>query len=170
MIRRAFITLLGGAAAWPVAARAQDAGHTYRIGFLVPTPRDRPAVAAFFDELKLNGFIENENLEVLPGGFDVRNEELAQLAAQLVQAAPDVIVAGPDPPSPLAGWSRGKVVSSGESSGLDRSRKRSASGAQLAHALSASVARIRSPRAGDYTSEPGGSCWRGGAIRGHSKH
>ena len=85
-------------AAWPFAARAQGAGHRYRIGFLVPIPRDRPPVAAFFDELKLNGFIENENLEVLPSGFDVRNEELAQLAAQLVQAAPDVIVAGPDPP------------------------------------------------------------------------
>ena len=99
MKRRKFITLLGGAAAaWPIAARAQDAGHTYRIGFLIPTPRDRPAVAAFFDELKLNGFIENENLEVLPGGFDVRNEELARLAAQLVQAAPDVIVAGPELP------------------------------------------------------------------------
>ena len=98
MRRREFIALLGVAAAWPLAARAQDPGRIYRVGFLIPTPRDEPAVAALFDELRLHGFIEKQNLEVLPGGFAFRNEELAELASGLVKAAPDAIVAGPELP------------------------------------------------------------------------
>jgi ABC-type uncharacterized transport system substrate-binding protein len=95
--RREFITLFGGAAAaWPLAARAQEPGRTYRLGFLVPVPRETAAVAAFFNELRLNGFIEGQNLTVVPGGFDVRNEQLAEKAAALVKAAPDAIVAGPE--------------------------------------------------------------------------
>jgi ABC transporter substrate binding protein len=97
--RREFITLLGGAAAaWPLAAWAQQSDRTYRLGFLIPTSRQTPAVAAFFDELRLNGFIEGQNLTIVPGGFDVRNEELAGRAAALVKAAPDAIVAGPELP------------------------------------------------------------------------
>ena len=98
MRRREFITLLGGAGTWPLAAHAQEPGRTYRIGFLIPSPRNRPPVAALFDELRLNGFIENQNVEVLPGGFDVPNRQLAELAATLVKAAPDAIVAGPELP------------------------------------------------------------------------
>jgi putative ABC transport system substrate-binding protein len=96
--RREFITLLGGSVTWPFAARAQEAGRIYRIGFLIPSPRNRPPVAALLDELRLNGFIEGQNLEILPGGFGVRNEQLAELAAMLVKAAPDVIIAGPELP------------------------------------------------------------------------
>ena len=83
---------------WPFAARAQQSDRTYRLGFLIPTSRQTPAVAAFFDELRLNGFIEGQNLTVVPGGFDVRNEDLAGRAAALVKAAPDAIVAGPELP------------------------------------------------------------------------
>ena len=50
---------------------------------------------ALFDELRLNGFIEGQNLLVLPGGFEVGNDNLPELAAVLVKAAPDAIVAGP---------------------------------------------------------------------------
>jgi putative ABC transport system substrate-binding protein len=98
MDRRAFIAALGGAVAWPLIARAQQPGRIYRIGFLTPIPRDRPPVVALFDELRLNGFIENQNVEVLPGGFEVRDEQLVELAAALIKSAPDVIVAGPERP------------------------------------------------------------------------
>ena len=96
--RREFITLLGGAAAWPVAARAQEAGRTYRLGFLLPTARQTPQVEAFFDELRLNGFVERKNLVALPGGFEATDDNLAERAAALINAAPDAIVAGPAPP------------------------------------------------------------------------
>jgi ABC-type uncharacterized transport system substrate-binding protein len=98
MNRRTFIAGLGGAAAWPLVARGQERGRVYRLGFLIPTPKDRPPVAAFFDELRLNGFLEDQNLEILAGGFDVRDEQVAELAATLVKAAPDAIVAGPERP------------------------------------------------------------------------
>jgi putative ABC transport system substrate-binding protein len=99
MQRREFITLLGSAAvAWPLAARAQEAGRTYRLGFLLPTARQAPQVEAFFDELQLNGFVEGKNLVVIPGGFEATDDNLAERAAALINAAPDAIVAGPAPP------------------------------------------------------------------------
>ncbi len=70
MRRRAFIRLLSGVfVGWPIIVDAQGPGRTYRIGFLIPIPRDRPAVAAFFDELRLKGFIEKQNLEVPPAAL-----------------------------------------------------------------------------------------------------
>jgi putative tryptophan/tyrosine transport system substrate-binding protein len=96
--RRAFIAGLGGAVVWPALTRAQQPGRIYRLGFLIPSPRNRPPVGALFDELRLNGFIEDQNLEVFPGGFDVRDEQIAELVAALVKAAPDAIVAGPERP------------------------------------------------------------------------
>jgi putative ABC transport system substrate-binding protein len=99
MKRRSFITLFGGgAAAWPLAVHPQEAGHTYRLGFMVPLSPDAPSIVAFFDELRLAGFIEGQNLFVVPGGFDVdlQDDRLAERAAALVKAAPDVIVSGAD--------------------------------------------------------------------------
>jgi putative tryptophan/tyrosine transport system substrate-binding protein len=59
--RRDFVALLGSAAvAWPLGARAQEAGRTYRLGFLLPTARQTPMLEALFDELRLNGFIEGK--------------------------------------------------------------------------------------------------------------
>src|SRR5580704_14017066 len=93
--RRHFISALGGAAAWPLAARAQDLGRTYRIGFLIPDPRESPSMVAFFDELRRNDFIEGQNLTVIPGGFGVPNDQIASDVASLVAASPDVINPGP---------------------------------------------------------------------------
>jgi putative tryptophan/tyrosine transport system substrate-binding protein len=96
MRRRKFIALLGGAAAtFPLAARAQQ-GRTYRLGFIIPAGRDTPAVVAFLDELRLNGFVEGQNLDVIGAGFNVRREQVAEQAALIVKAAPDAIVGGPD--------------------------------------------------------------------------
>jgi putative tryptophan/tyrosine transport system substrate-binding protein len=95
--RRDFIMLLGGAAvAWPLAAFAQEPGRMYRLGAMTPIGRQSPAIAAFFDEMRLFGFIEGQNLTVLPNGFGVRNDELDERAEALVKAAPDVIISGPD--------------------------------------------------------------------------
>jgi putative ABC transport system substrate-binding protein len=99
MRRREFIKLLGGAAAaWPLAARAQEPGRTYRLGFLLPSARKSPAVQALFDELQLNGFVEGRNLAVIPGGFETIDDNLAERTAALVNAAPDAIIAGPELP------------------------------------------------------------------------
>jgi hypothetical protein len=62
MKRREFITVIGGAAAWPLAARAQQGERTRRIGVLVPL--SAAAFAPFFRELGQNGFVEGENLVV----------------------------------------------------------------------------------------------------------
>jgi putative ABC transport system substrate-binding protein len=98
MRRREFITLVGGTAAvWPLVARAQEAGRIYRLGFLLPHAREAPWVVALFDELRLSGFIEGQNLIVVPGGFGVQDDDrLAERAAAIVKAAPDAIVSGAD--------------------------------------------------------------------------
>jgi len=98
MKRREFITLISGAAIWPLAARAQEAGRTYRFGFLLPTARQAPQIEAFFDELRHSGFVEGKNLVVIPGGFEATDDNLAERAAALINAAPDAIVSGPAPP------------------------------------------------------------------------
>jgi putative tryptophan/tyrosine transport system substrate-binding protein len=87
MKRREFITLLGGAAAWPIAAGAQQAERMRRIGVLVPLP---PIVfVPFFSELRRDGFIEGQNLSVDRRGFDVKYDEFPAIAAELVKAGPD---------------------------------------------------------------------------------
>src|SRR5205807_2022941 len=100
--RRELIALIAGAAAaWPRAARAQqewDRGRVYRVGFLVPTPRQAPVVTALFDELRINGLIEGQNLLVISDGFGVAYDQIATVAASLVGASPDAIVAGPELP------------------------------------------------------------------------
>lgn len=96
MRRREFITLVGGVALLPLIAVAQERGRIYRLGFAIPVGRNSSGVLAFFDELRLFGFVEGKNLEVVPDGFDVHNDRLAEQAASVVKASPDAIVTGPD--------------------------------------------------------------------------
>ena len=99
MRRRDVLSLLGGAAvSWPLGVRAQQPGRTYRLGFLMPAGRQTMAVLAFFDELRGNGFIEGQNLTVISDGFAADNERLAELAAAVIGAGPDAILAGPERP------------------------------------------------------------------------
>jgi putative tryptophan/tyrosine transport system substrate-binding protein len=90
--RRTFITLLGGAAAWPPAARAQRMDRMYRLAILTAGPREAPEIVAIFDELRLNGFVEGQNLTVDGRGFRTRDENLPATAAEIVKSAPDAIV------------------------------------------------------------------------------
>jgi putative ABC transport system substrate-binding protein len=96
--RREFITLLGGAAAWPLAARAQQPGRMRRVGVLMGGPATDPAtqsyLAAFVQGLHESGWNEGDNLHL-----DVRwnpgEAGLAQIyAAQLIGSIPDVILVG----------------------------------------------------------------------------
>jgi putative tryptophan/tyrosine transport system substrate-binding protein len=89
--------LLGGAAAlWPLDARAQERGRVYRRGIMVPQPREAATSLAMFDELGRAGFVEGQNLQVY-GRFSMREEEAPEVAAMLVPAGVDAIVAGTPP-------------------------------------------------------------------------
>jgi len=96
MRRRNFIALLGGAAAWPLAARAQQPGRIYRLGCLHTSPRDAPHHVALFDELRRLGFTEGQNLVVDWKGYGLSAEQFDQHAAELVNSGVDVILAGGD--------------------------------------------------------------------------
>lgn len=99
MRRRDFVkAIVSSAVGWPLAAGAQEPGRNYRIGILTPSPRESPAVAAFLDELRRNGFVEGQNLTILPGGFAYRNDQIERLVASLVTASPDAIDAAPQLP------------------------------------------------------------------------
>jgi putative ABC transport system substrate-binding protein len=104
--RREFITLLGGAAAWPRELRAQEAGRTYRLGMLWPFPRSTGGtgtktrvsndivIAAFVDELRRRGFIEGKNLTIEYRAWAAHVDLISDYAAELVKAEVEVIAAG----------------------------------------------------------------------------
>jgi len=96
MRRREFIALLGGAAAWPLAARAQQAERTWRLGGLHASPRDAPHQVALLEELRRLGFVEGQNLVVDRAGYGLTAEQFERHAAELVKARVDVIMAGGD--------------------------------------------------------------------------
>jgi putative tryptophan/tyrosine transport system substrate-binding protein len=97
MRRRQFITLLGGAATWSLAAHAQESGRTYRLGVLSLAPRNAPWNTVLLDALKLDGFIAGQNLTVDDQGFSLRLDQLAEHASAIVEAKVDLIFCGGDP-------------------------------------------------------------------------
>jgi putative tryptophan/tyrosine transport system substrate-binding protein len=91
--RREFITLLGGAAAWPLVAVAQQAGKLPTIGVLVASPSaESQRVAAFVQRLRELAWIDGHNLAIEYRWSEGRNERNAENAAELVRLKVDVIV------------------------------------------------------------------------------
>jgi putative ABC transport system substrate-binding protein len=104
--RRAFITLLGGAAAaWPLVARAQQPAIQRRIVIFhpaIPTAHltetgGGSAWPAFFRELRRSGYIEGQNLIIERYSAEGRHERHADFAREIVARNPDVIVTGTNP-------------------------------------------------------------------------
>jgi putative ABC transport system substrate-binding protein len=94
--RREFVTLLGGAATWPVAAFAQRAGRMPTIGFLgAGTPSTwSPWVAAFAQRLRELGWVEGRTIAIEYRWAEGRNERFAEIAEEFVRLKVDLIAAG----------------------------------------------------------------------------
>jgi putative ABC transport system substrate-binding protein len=95
MRRREFISLLGGTAVWPVAARAQPSSKMPTVGFLgATTSFTSPQwAAAFAQRLRELGWTEGRNVAIEYRWAEGRNERMAEIAAEFVRARADVIVA-----------------------------------------------------------------------------
>ena len=95
MRRREFIKAMAGSAvAWPLTARAQQAGKIWRIGMLETTSATLNAanVEAFRSALQRLGYIEGQNLVIDYRSADGRSERLPALAAELIRVKSDIIV------------------------------------------------------------------------------
>ena len=102
MKRRQFLTLLGGAAAWPIAARGQQPDQVRRIGVLMGYPESDPDArawyAAFREVLQKLGWTEGRNIHI-----DIRwatpddSESMRRLSKELVALQPNVILSSTTP-------------------------------------------------------------------------
>jgi putative tryptophan/tyrosine transport system substrate-binding protein len=97
MRRREFISLLGGAAAWPLAARAQQGERMRRIGVLMAMtaddPESAPRLASFAQGLQQSGWTIGQNVRVDYRWGGGSPDNMRKYAAELVALIPDVILA-----------------------------------------------------------------------------
>ena len=91
MKRRAFITLLGGAAAWPLAARAQQE-RMRRIGFLRAAPPSERELEALLRGLSDHGWVQGRNFVLLPQWGDGNIARLPELAVLLLNTGVDIVL------------------------------------------------------------------------------
>jgi putative ABC transport system substrate-binding protein len=95
--RREFIAVLGGAAAWPLAARAQQRGQLRHIGILLSSMADDPMfqtwVGAFQQELGQLGWFIGRNVQIEPRWAGFKSDDIRMRAQELVALGPDVILA-----------------------------------------------------------------------------
>lgn len=101
MKRREFITLVGGAAAWPLAARAQRSTGMPSVGVLMTVaegdPESHARIMAFSQGLAGLGWKQGENVRVEYRWSASNSELIRQYARELVSLAPDVILANGTP-------------------------------------------------------------------------
>jgi putative ABC transport system substrate-binding protein len=95
MKRRTFITLLSGAAVWPLSARTQQPGRTYKLAVLTANQREAPQNVALLEELRRQGFVEGQNMMVR--GFGLQSERLREFAIESVQEGVDGFLCGGGP-------------------------------------------------------------------------
>jgi putative ABC transport system substrate-binding protein len=97
MRRREFITLLGAAAAWPLAAQAQQGERVRRVGILLPATADdarfQTFVGAFLQELQSLGWSIGRNMRIDTRWASANPAAILRNAAELVALSPDVILA-----------------------------------------------------------------------------
>jgi putative tryptophan/tyrosine transport system substrate-binding protein len=96
MKRREFITLLGGAAAWPLAARAQQGEQVRRIGVLMSTAADdaegQARLAAFRQALEQLGWTDGRNVRIEARWSGGKTDDARKYASELVALVPDIIL------------------------------------------------------------------------------
>src|SRR4029077_20001583 len=100
MRRRDFITAVGGATMWPLAARAQQPAKMKRIAYVHPATKvselsvsGKPQYRAFFEELSRLGYVEGQNLGVERYSGEGQPERYAELVRDIVNTHPDSILA-----------------------------------------------------------------------------
>ena len=97
MKRREFLTLLGGATAWPIVARAQQAGKLPTVGFIgADASAWSPWTAAFVDRLRALGWIEGRTIAIEYRWSEGQAGRIAEIAAEFVRLNVDVIVTNGD--------------------------------------------------------------------------
>src|SRR5689334_10310797 len=98
MKRRQVLRLIGGAAAWPLVARAQQSERSRRVVVLVPATADDPVwqarLGAFLQEMALLGWTIGRNVQIDVRWGTPNMTELRKQAVEVAALAPDVILAG----------------------------------------------------------------------------